>query len=89
MMLLCWYASHYSLHCELTCHLGINHFQFYIRTSKYIFRLALHSRHIPGRDPLDREGSCGQAEEEVVGGAEGRRLLQGELADHTAENMFH
>ena len=37
MMLLCWYAAHYSLHCELTCHLGINHFQFYIRTSKYIF----------------------------------------------------
>ena len=36
MMLLCWYAAHYSLHCELTCHLGINHFQFYIRTSKYI-----------------------------------------------------
>ena len=37
MMLLCWYAAHYSLHCELTCHLGINHFQFYIRTSKYFF----------------------------------------------------
>ena len=51
----------------------------YFSEPKYNFRLALHSRDIPGRDPLDREGSRGQAEEEMVGGAEGRRLLQGGL----------
>ena len=41
------------------------------------FRFSLHGRHLPGRHPPDREGRGDPAEEEVVGGGAGRRLLQG------------
>ena len=44
---------------------------------RHFFRFSLHCGHFSGSHPADREGRGDSAEEEVVGGGAGWRLLQG------------